>query len=776
MKYRNRILAGFSLFILLSIIMIIINIIFLNITARKIKAITTQIFTINNLTQESSLIIFKIHADVWNGLVLDQNHKSELTREMDQEARRFYQNIRDIISLDNSESDFQQLLTDFKIYYIFATSVIKDIRVSDLEKYKQSLLNFKKNRDNLNATLNLTTEKSRNTFADSLKSLERDFTSALFYLIIFGLLITILSFSASVALSRRLTQPIEYLTDIAQKIGQGEYNVRIAARRNDEFQILIDAFNRMAESIQSTLHSLQQESLTRRQAEQDLSSAKGFLDNVINSITSLLLTIDSDCKINLYNDAARQCLSLESDHQKKSLIWESLPFLKEYKSILKESMKHKQKKVLSRVQYKSDKIIYYDITVYPLQAQDSIGSVIILDDVTDMIKKDETIRQMQKMETVGILSGGLAHDFNNILTVILNTNSLMKYMVESGNFNTETVLDLAQTTETAADKAAELVKNLLSLTRKQELKFQLCDLNKIINEITKMAQRTFDKSVEIVSETYPQDAFTSGDATQLGQVLLNICINSWHAMTLMRAEGTAQGGRLNIGISKIETDSLFSAAHPQATDTKYWVLSIRDTGVGMNKDTLDRIFDPFYTTKENGVGTGLGLSIVYNVVQLHQGFIDVYSELGVGTEVKIYLPILRAEPEADKTEQDLFIINQGLALVIDDEDMIRKSLGSLLSVFGFRTIASGSGIEAIEVFRSRYQEISLVILDMSMPGLSGYDTFYKLKEISKEARILLHSGFKDEKKVGILLQDGARGFLQKPYTLTELSGILKKIL
>jgi CheY-like chemotaxis protein len=268
--------------------------------------------------------------------------------------------------------------------------------------------------------------------------------------------------------------------------------------------------------------------------------------------------------------------------------------------------------------------------------------------------------------------------------------------------------------------------------------------------------------------------FVSGDPTQIEQVLLNICINSGHAMTIMRSENEQQGGILAVSLKTIDIDKHFRNFHPDAVQTRYICISISDTGIGMDQETISKMFDPFFTTKEKG--TGLGLSMVYNIIHSHGGFIDVFSNKGVGTTTNIYLPADdTVETSITETTQIIYK-GAGTVLLIDDEDMIRKIAGNMLIECGYTVLNAENGIIGIELLKENLNSISLVITDMSMPVMSGLEIFNEIKKIKQDVKILLISGYKQDKRVLTCIEQGADFFLQKPFTLKELSKAVYDVL
>ncbi|MCK7484645.1 MAG: response regulator [Bacillus subtilis] len=248
-------------------------------------------------------------------------------------------------------------------------------------------------------------------------------------------------------------------------------------------------------------------------------------------------------------------------------------------------------------------------------------------------------------------------------------------------------------------------------------------------------------------------------------------------MTIMRKPDEHQGGTLSVSIEMIRADRHFCNAHPEAVEGDYWVFGVRDDGVGMDSRTVSKIFDPFFTTKEKGKGTGLGLAMVYNIVQQHKGFIDVYSEVGIGTTFHVYLPVFEgADQENSKEDETNVPQGEGIVLVVDDEAIIRQTAKAILEECGYTVITAGNGEEGVEVFRKRHSELKAVLLDMVMPKKSGKEAFLEMKQIQPAVRVLMASGFRQDERVQAVLDLGAAGFIQKPYTLKKLAQAIHQAL
>jgi two-component system, cell cycle sensor histidine kinase and response regulator CckA len=293
-----------------------------------------------------------------------------------------------------------------------------------------------------------------------------------------------------------------------------------------------------------------------------------------------------------------------------------------------------------------------------------------------------------------------------------------------------------------------------------------------------ICSNSFDKSIELNTIYYHEKAITKADSTQMEQVLLNLCINSLHAMTIMRKDNIAQKGVLTIVVDKVYIDKNSINVFPEAKEGNYWTLSVHDTGVGMDNNTISKVFDPFFSKKSDGKGTGLGLTIAYSIIRQHKGFIKIYSELNIGTAFHVYLPVLENDMES-KPNNELgqeIPRGSGLILVIDDEEPIRRIAKDILEESGYKVILAKDGQEGIEIFKNQHNNISAVLLDMIMPKKSGLIAFSEMKEIDKNLKVLLASGYKYDERVQEAMHQGVKEFIQKPYTFENLALAIAKVI
>lgn len=423
-------------------------------------------------------------------------------------------------------------------------------------------------------------------------------------------------------------------------------------------------------------------------------------------------------------------------------------------------------------------------TVVPIRLNNRLH---LLESFIDISKRKEVeqekkqleaqLGRAQKMEAVGTLAGGLAHDLNNALNgIFAPTSILINKLKQNHNLAHDQLSKQLNRIQQSGYRISDMVSQLMAVSYKQELSMAAVDLNLSVKHVLKIAQNSFDKSIEIVTTLYKQSARTAADPTQIEQVLLNLAINAAHAMTIMRDHDDPWGGKLTISVDYIDLDSRFLQLRPDAIVDKYWKVSVSDTGVGMDENELAQIFTPFFTTKEQGQGTGLGLSMVYSIIKEHQGLVEVDSEPSKGTTFNVYLPELPFEESREmmSSKPETIVRGEGLVLVVDDEEISRITAGEILKECGYKTIMAENGFQALKIFEKKFREIDLVLLDMVMPKMSAKETYVELKKIDPEVNVLLVSGFKADGRVEETLSMGDIEFMQKPYELIKFSQTIKE--
>ncbi len=380
----------------------------------------------------------------------------------------------------------------------------------------------------------------------------------------------------------------------------------------------------------------------------------------------------------------------------------------------------------------------------------------IIEDISERKRLESQLQQAQKMEAIGTLAGGIAHDFNNLLMAIQGNASLIHCDIDTDSPHCQSLINI----ENAVKSASKLTKQLLGYARKGKYQVNPISLNQLVEETANTVGRT-RKNITIHYELAEDLKAILADQGQIEQVLMNLFVNAADAMA---AEGDLFLKTINITHQNIKS-SLYTPK-----PGKYVQLTVTDTGIGMDKNTQDRIFEPFYTTKEMGRGTGLGLASVFGIIKGHGGYIDVESEVGRGTTFQIYLPASIKKIVKSVTEEPNRIINgNGTILLVDDEQLVLGTGSKILIRLGYTVLEANEGKKAVEIYKENKEKIDMVILDMIMPDMGGGKVFDKIKEMNPEARVLLSSGYSIDGQATEILRRGCDDFIQKPFSINQLS-------
>jgi two-component system, cell cycle sensor histidine kinase and response regulator CckA len=408
-----------------------------------------------------------------------------------------------------------------------------------------------------------------------------------------------------------------------------------------------------------------------------------------------------------------------------------------------------------------------EVTISPIRdrAGKIINYVAVKRDVTKEISLQAQLLHAQKMEAVGTLAGGIAHDFNNLLQVTLGYSELLAEDKQPGD---QEYADLQKILH-AARSGAELVQRILTFSSKVESKPVPLNLNRQITQVARLLRRTIPKMIEIEMDLSDDLAEINADPAQIEQVLMNLALNSRDAIS--------DTGKLYLLTKNVTLDEEYCSLHVGASPGRYALLQVSDTGHGMDKATIEHIFEPFYTTKELGRGTGLGLATVYGIVNQHGGHITCESEVGKGTTFSVYLPAitLRLEPEVEGSGE-FPAFGTETVLLVDDEEFVRDLGKRILSKAGYKVLTAADGLDACILFKEKREEISLVILDLIMPGKGGRECLKELLEIDPQARVLIASGYSPDTSARGSIESGAKGFVDKPFRMKELLRQVRKVL
>jgi PAS domain S-box-containing protein len=506
----------------------------------------------------------------------------------------------------------------------------------------------------------------------------------------------------------------------------------------------------------------------RRKVEAELLKTKSFLEKIFKSSIDAIVTTDLHGEITLVSPMIKNILGYSPEDMVGKRVHSFYARgIDDAKAIMKEltqkgELKNHETKLIHRDGS------YVDILLSASLLRDengiSMGTLGVFKDITERRRLEVQLRQAQKMEAIGTLAGGVAHDFNNLLMGIGGNASLMLMETDPGH----PFYERLKTIERLVQMGARLTSQLLGYARKGRYEVRPIDLNRIVEDTSDAFGRT-RKDIEIRRELSDGLFRVMGDQGQIEQVLYNLYVNAGDAMP--------EGGLLFIRTKNVTHEDIKGKLY-EPKPGNYVLIEVEDTGIGMDEWTKERIFEPFFTTKEMGRGTGLGLASVYGIVKGHGGYIEVESEKGRGALFMIYLPASSQEDimaERKDIEEDLFKGNETI-LVVDDEEMVLGVFSRILEFLGYKVIKARTGMEAVDLFREKKEEISLVILDMIMPGMGGGKTYELLREIDPSIKVILSSGYSIDAQAKEIMDMGCRAFIQKPFDLKYLSRIVREVI
>jgi hypothetical protein len=392
--------------------------------------------------------------------------------------------------------------------------------------------------------------------------------------------------------------------------------------------------------------------------------------------------------------------------------------------------------------------------------------LVVNTDITEKKQLESQLLRSQRLESIGTLASGLAHDLNNVLAPMMMAVQLIK-----DNTQDEGIKACFQTLETCSRRGADIIRQVLMFARGVEGQRILLNPKHLVQEMQRIAKETFPRSIEVNSEISKQSCILLGDATQIQQVIMNLCVNARDAMP--------NGGTLTIALDKKDLDEAGAKIHPKAKAGSYVVISVSDTGTGIPAELLDKIFDPFFTTKPLGQGTGLGLPTVLGITENHGGFLHLESMAGKGTTFRIFIPAAPTDSEAVEKKSKTGKANQGngeLILVVDDEPAVRRLAAAILMRNGYRTVTASEGREGTEVFAKQREEIRLIVSDVMMPRLDGPGMLRELRRGGSSVKSIVITGLGEENRIADAKSAGADVILHKPFTADELLTEVKQLL
>ncbi|MCX5904542.1 MAG: ATP-binding protein, partial [Proteobacteria bacterium] len=519
--------------------------------------------------------------------------------------------------------------------------------------------------------------------------------------------------------------------------------------------------------------------IQRHQAEQELISTRDFLENIFNTTSDGIIVTDARgyiTRVNLSITSMTGSAVADLTGRHVVELFQTDEKIMQYGQQAMHDLRTQGflKNVELAIVKKDTGLVPVEMNITALDVRDGsiTGAVAVIRDITDRKQAEQEkarlqvqLYQSQKMEAVGHLAGGIAHDFNNILTAIMGYGSLLQAKLKEDDPLQNHVNQIL----TSAERAAALVRSLLAYSRKQIINPQPVKINAIVINVENMLHRIIGEDINLQTVLSDKDTTVVADAGQIEQILINLAANARDAMPA--------GGCLTIATDVTEMDEGFIRAHGYGKSSLYILLTVSDSGSGMDEKTQQQIFEPFFTTKEVGKGTGLGLSTAQGIVKQHNGFINCYSELGRGTAFTIYLPLVK-NPSGPAVQPSTIARPPVLAggsetiLLAEDDDDLRKLIRRVLEDFGYTVLAAADGDEAVGLFREHHDTINLLLLDVIMPNKNGREAYAEMRKIEPAVKALFTSGYTADivHKQG-LLEKGLE-FILKPVSPTEL---LKKV-
>jgi len=492
-------------------------------------------------------------------------------------------------------------------------------------------------------------------------------------------------------------------------------------------------------------------------------SLQGFMQKLINASPYAVISINSNNLITTWNLSAEKILGVPFTSAFGENIYTLLPLFNKYKDIINEIM------ILKKTIYLNDEKIFVgeedfivaNLTLYPVTAEQN-GVVIHIEDMSALKKLESSLLQAQKMESLGLLTSHIVHDFNNLLSGIMGYASLL----EKKTADDPKIKKYVSTIINSSERASTLISQLLNFSRKKLTEKEIININDLIKESLDFLSMNL-KAIHFDIQLYPSQILLQADKTKISQTLINLIINAKDAVET--------SSRPTITIKTSLTDI---SNQKNLLDGQYALIQVSDNGSGISRENLNKIFEPFFTTKGQGRGTGQGLAIVQEIIKDYNGRIEVESEIGRGTTFTILLPVLEKEScqtiVEEKREPAAKL--EGLVLLIDDEEVVREIGSDMLKTMGVKCLTAGNGTEGIEMFKKNSAEIKLVILDIEMPGISGEKVFHILKAINPEVKILIASGYGKEYLETTIFKSKISHFLPKPFKIEQLSYQVNRLL
>ena len=551
-------------------------------------------------------------------------------------------------------------------------------------------------------------------------------------------------------LSANISRRARAIISAMREMERGNYAVQVPVQGGDELAVVAESFNRMAHQCKT--------------AEEDLQRSSSFVTTVLEGIGEGVIVVDRNFRILSANSGYCSQLKLTRNEVigrtcHKLSHHSDAPCRSEAEggcacAVRKCFETGTEQRAIHRHLDQHGVALYVETRAYPLK--DSTGAVIsaveTLADVTDRRQLEAQLFHAKKMEAIGLLAGGVAHDFNNLLTAIVGYANLLYMQLPPGDDKQQH----AEQILAAAERAAGITRGLLAFSRKQVMEPAPIRLSEVVRGVETILRRIIGADVDLRVELSSKEFPVLADTTQIDQIILNLCTNARDAMP--------GGGTVTISTEMVVFDRSSGKHHATLKDGTYMMLSVADTGTGMDDATKEKIFEPFFTTKQVGKGTGLGLSIIYGIVKQHSGAVDVTSEPGRGTTFHIYLPVAAGAASRVKAPELPIVGGSEVILIAEDDSTLLTLAVNILQSYGYQVIPAHDGVDAVEKFRGHPDKVDLVILDVLMPRMNGMEAFEEIRKHREDIRTLFMSGYSTNVVSRKDALSGDFRFIPKPFS------------
>ncbi len=507
--------------------------------------------------------------------------------------------------------------------------------------------------------------------------------------------------------------------------------------------------------------------LEQKQLAEHVRDLKDQLSGLIESMPSAIIGMDLLGTVTTWNSRAEEFFGIKAEDALGRVFWKLVPAYVQVAETLKDVLHLDADKGVDfepqAHKIGDGSIRYLKANLFTMFGRDRGEVALRIDDVTRTVELNHQLFHSQRMETVGTLAGGLAHDFNNVLGGIVGTTSLMKDRLQKGNFDKEACTQDLQIIEACTARATSMVQRLLALSHKKDTAVEILDLNALIQSLVPLCQISFEARIYIQSEFASEPIWIRGDKSQLEQAFLNLCVNARDAMPV--------GGTLGIHVDQVRVDAAFRNKHPSCTALQMAVLTIKDTGEGIALENLDRIFDPFFSTKSEN-GSGLGLSIVDAIVKRHNGYLEVDSTPQQGCEFRLYFAAAQGPKRSQAHLEKNSLPDGRTVLIVDDDEIMRKTTGRMLAELGYQVATAATGAAALSMLHNGHAS-DLVLMDVDLPGMNGLDTAEIFRQARPEVKIIFCTGRQHQYDMRHLLDIPDTWIIHKPFDLKQMAALVK---